>query len=214
LLNGKEIPALLDTGSTVSTVSESCYCKHLASSIPLKSRDNILDVECAGGTPLPYKGYIEANIKMPGDTNTTCQHVMLVVPDSRYSQHIPALIGTNILNNLRYHLQEEHGVRYLQNAALTTPWFLTFRCLSKREKELTKNNDRLAVIRTCNRITILPNNSIEAEGYLDNEIPYKSTPSIIQSTDLAEHKDISTETTLELQLQEKWNYYSETFQLD
>jgi hypothetical protein len=43
---------------------------------------NILDVECAGGTPLPYKGYIEANIKMPGDTNTTCQHVMLVVPDS------------------------------------------------------------------------------------------------------------------------------------
>jgi hypothetical protein len=83
-----------------------------------------------------------------------------------------------------------------------------------REKELTKNNDRLAVIRTCNRITILPNNSIEAEGYLDNEIPYKSTPSIIQSTDLAEHKDISTETTLELQLQEKWNYYSETFQLD
>ena len=83
-----------------------------------------------------------------------------------------------------------------------------------REKELTKNNDRLAVIRTCNRITILPNTSIEAEGYLDNEIPYKSTPSIIQSTDLAEHKDISTETTLELQLQEKWNYYSETFQLD
>ena len=64
-----------------------------------------------------------------------------------------------------------------------------------REKELTKNNDRLAVIGTCNIITILPNNSIEAEGYLDNEIPYKSTSSIIQSTDLAEHKDISTETT-------------------
>jgi hypothetical protein len=41
--------------------------------------DNILDIECAGGTPLPYTGYIEANIKMPGDTNTTCQHVMLVV---------------------------------------------------------------------------------------------------------------------------------------
>jgi hypothetical protein len=151
-----------------------------------------LDVECAGGTPLPYKGYIEANIKMPGDTNTTYQHVMLVVPDSRYSQHIPALIGTNILDNLMYYLQEEHGVRYLQNAALTTPWFLTFRCLSMRKKKLTKNNDRLAVIRTCNRITILPNKSIVVEGYLDN----KSTPSIIQSTDLAEHKVISTETTL------------------
>ena len=137
LLNGKEISALLDTGSTVSTISESYYSKHLASTILLKSFDNILDIECAGGTPLPYKGYIEANIKMPGDTNTTCQHVMLFVPDSRYSQHIPALIGTNILDNLMYHLQEEHGVRYLQNAALTTPWFLPFRCLSMREKELT-----------------------------------------------------------------------------
>jgi hypothetical protein len=65
-----------------------------------------------------------------------------------------------------------------------------------REKELTKNNDRLAVITTCNRITILPNKSIEVEGHLDKEMPCKSTPSIIQSTDLAEHKDISTETTL------------------
>ena len=62
LLNGKEIPALLDTGSTVSTISESYYSKHLATTIPLKSLDNILDVACAGGTPQPYKGYIEANI--------------------------------------------------------------------------------------------------------------------------------------------------------
>jgi hypothetical protein len=65
------------------------------------------------GPEVPYKGYIEANIKMPGDTNTTCQHVMLVVPESRYSQHIPALIGANILDNLMYHLQvfsSEFGV--------------------------------------------------------------------------------------------------------
>jgi hypothetical protein len=62
LLNGKKIPALLDTGSTVSTISESYYSKHRATTIPLKSLDNILDIECAGGTPQPYKGYIEANI--------------------------------------------------------------------------------------------------------------------------------------------------------
>jgi predicted aspartyl protease len=38
LLNGKEIPALLDTGSTVSTISESYYSKHLASTIPHDNR--------------------------------------------------------------------------------------------------------------------------------------------------------------------------------
>lgn len=50
----------------------------------MKSLDQIVEIECAGGTQLPYEGYIEADIKM------------LVVPDSQYSLHVPVLIGTNI----------------------------------------------------------------------------------------------------------------------
>ena len=50
ILEGKEIPTLLDTGSTVSTISESYFKEHLACSIPLKTIDEILDIECAGGT--------------------------------------------------------------------------------------------------------------------------------------------------------------------
>ncbi|VDI34236.1 Hypothetical predicted protein [Mytilus galloprovincialis] len=92
--------------------------------------------------------------------------------------------------------KEEHGARYLQNAALTTPWYMTFRCLAMRERELTKNNNRVAVIRTCKRITLLPNTTTEVSGYYDKEIPYKTTPSIIQSTILAEdYKEIDTEPT-------------------
>jgi hypothetical protein len=122
---------------------------------------------------------------MPGDTNTTCQHVMLVVPDSRYSQHIPALIGTNILDNLMYHVSVDislcsaksvdciiEGVD-LYGISLSKYPSASIELFGKMVIELTKNNDRLAVIRTCNRITILPNKSIVVEGYLDNEIPYK-----------------------------------------
>jgi hypothetical protein len=49
--------ALLDTGSTVSTISETFYKEHFPE-IPLQSLDFALTVECADGQPLPYSGYI------------------------------------------------------------------------------------------------------------------------------------------------------------
>jgi hypothetical protein len=50
ILEGIETGALLDTGSTVSTISESYYQQHLACSIQLKTIKEILDIECAGGS--------------------------------------------------------------------------------------------------------------------------------------------------------------------
>jgi hypothetical protein len=49
--------ALLDTGSTVTTISENFYMEHFPE-IPLQSLDFALAVECADGQPLPYSGYI------------------------------------------------------------------------------------------------------------------------------------------------------------
>ena len=197
ILEGKRIPALLDTGSTVSTISELYYKEHLESSIPLHTLDSILEIECAGGTDLPYSGYIEVNVKVPGDSNICSRHVMLVVPESRYNFQVPVLLGTNVLDNMIRHLKERHGERYLQNAALTTPWFLTFRCISIREKELSKNEDRLAVVRCNNRITIPPNSIVEVHGYYDQEVPYMNIPSIMQSSVLSpEYKDIDVVPTM------------------
>ena len=57
-------------------------------------------MKTAGCTKVPYLGFIEVNLKTPGNSDSETQHVMLVVPDSRYSQHIPTLIDTNILDNM------------------------------------------------------------------------------------------------------------------
>lgn len=134
ILEGKRITALLDTGSTVSTISKSFYTKELSHFIEMRHLNQILDIECAGGTQLPYEGYIEADIKTPGNSNMETRNIMLIVPDTQYSQHIPVLLGTNVLQSMIEHLKEEHGVRYLQTASLTTPWFMTLRCLTLREK--------------------------------------------------------------------------------
>jgi hypothetical protein len=116
ILEGIETGALLDTCSTVSTISESCY-QHLACSIKLKTIEDILDIECAGGSQLPYSGYIEVNINTPGSTNNFNTYLVLVVPDSNYNRHIPLLIGTNILNTI---LQEERQQLVLPAAHIPT----------------------------------------------------------------------------------------------
>ena len=120
-----ETGALIDTGYTVSTISESYYQQHLACSIQLKTIKEMLDIECAGGSQLPYSGYIEVNINTPGSTNNFNTYLVFVVPDSNYNQHIPLLIGTNILNTILQDLHQLHGDNYLQNADLMTPWYLT-----------------------------------------------------------------------------------------
>ena len=56
-----------------------------------------------------------------------------------------------------------------------------------REKELKRHNNRLDIVKCAgqSRITIPPNTSVEIKGYLDNEVPYKPTPCIVQTIDLA-----------------------------
>ena len=56
-VNRITVSALLDTGSTVSTVSESFYLQYLANQ-PIQTLNHILHIECADGEEMPYLGYI------------------------------------------------------------------------------------------------------------------------------------------------------------
>ena len=91
--------ALLDTGSTVSTISETFYKEHFPE-IPLQSLDFALTVECADGQPLPYSGYISLDIQISGISSFPLLNdcLFLVVPQSDYNLRVPVLIGTNLLS--------------------------------------------------------------------------------------------------------------------
>ena len=135
----------------------------------MKTIKEILDIECAGGSQLPYSGYIELNINRPGSTNNFITYLVLVIPDSNYNQHIPLLIGTNVLNTILQDLHQLHGDKYLQNADLTTPWYLTkvtLRYIALQEKKLKKNKNQLALVKNAelNKITIPPNTVMEIQG--------------------------------------------------
>ncbi len=95
--------------------------------------------------------------------------------------------------------QEHYGVQFLQKAALQVPWYLAFRCLTVREKELRKNKQILGLVRSAelNRVTLPPNSTIVISGSVHREVPYNDTCGLLQES---EHsclpRDIDIDPTL------------------
>lgn len=94
--------SILDTGSQITTVSESFH-KIFLSSLPIQPIHALLEFEGAGGQSVPYLGYVEANISFPQTITGKEEDLMalvLVVPECHLNSKIPLLIGTNILDRL------------------------------------------------------------------------------------------------------------------
>ncbi|KAK3106295.1 hypothetical protein FSP39_017215 [Pinctada imbricata] len=182
ILNNRKVTALLDTGSSVSTISQSYYDEHLKD-LPMHPVTDILTIECADGLHLPYTGYIILPLKIDG-TDITIDSFFLIVPTITYHQKVPVLIGTNILNALISISKDTYGVRFLQEARLKTPWYLAFRCLTLRERELQKNNNVLAYIRSSEnkKVIIPPNTESIIKGSMYKALPYQPVCALLQAT--------------------------------
>ena len=88
--------ALIDTGSMVSTMSDS-LCSKLQ--LRVRSLEDLMKLEGAGGHALCYSGYVEVELQvLPG---WKLDALFLVVPETNYNNRVPLLIGTNILSHIR-----------------------------------------------------------------------------------------------------------------
>lgn len=185
IIENKMTRALLDTGSTVSTLALSFYKENFPQT-EIRSFDGILELQGVDGNSLPYEGYIEAEIIVPGLQNDRVYPCLfLIVQDTNYHQSVPILLGTNILKTLLEDTKEIHGERYLQKANLHTPWFLAFQCLSKREKELRRNGYKLGIVKSAEeaKITIPPNSQKTVMGYVDKQMRYQESCAMLQASD-------------------------------
>ena len=180
-----EARALLDTGSCVSVLSQSFYNDHL-SELPLHSIDNILQIECADGNNLPYAGYVEIDIDVISGLPQSKPHtaLLLVTPDTHYSATTPVILGTNVLKVLFHDCKTTFGVQFLQKAKLHTPWYLSFRAMTLRDKQLEQNHDRIAVVRcaAAQPVTIHPNESVDVPGLIDKKTDYPESTAMMHET--------------------------------
>ena len=141
---------------------------------------------CADGESLPYHGFVTVPITTGNDamTDEPLEAILLVVPDTEYHSEVPVLIGTNVLDVLWSNARQSCWNKFLQSANLSTPWFLALRCISIREKELSRSNQALAMVKCAEKktITIPPNSEVTVNGYLWKQIPTQPMCAILHSS--------------------------------
>lgn len=99
-LQGVTVPCLLDTGSQVSTISESFFKEHLAEKGEnIQSAFEWLQLTAANGLDLPYVGYVEVEVETMG--LTIPKRGFLIVKDAALSSSVPGLIGMNVVKKCR-----------------------------------------------------------------------------------------------------------------
>ena len=92
---GVKSKALIDSGSMVTTVSES-FLKSLCPQPVINSLDDFV-LKGPDGRSLPYLGFIEATIKAEFLCDKEVCVPALVVPSTSYHAEVPIVVGTNVI---------------------------------------------------------------------------------------------------------------------
>lgn len=134
---------LLDTGSQVTTVSQSFYENHL-SNLDIHPLNELLEVEAANGQTVPYSGYIKVDITFPKycfGFEITVSTLALVVPDTQTSTQSTLLIGTNTLD-LVY---EGYAVTNRDHQSIPYGCQVVLKVMQQRNKQ--KENSSIGLVR-------------------------------------------------------------------
>lgn len=135
-IGGIPFQCLLDTGSNVSTMTESFFRDHLnGGDEEMHSTAKWLKLTAANKLPLPYLGYVELDIEMMGSKIPECG--FLIVSDDNTDEtdaSTPGIIGMNIVKRCK-----EFGIAKLDVAIgeeLGTVW--TQACLQTQETKVVR----------------------------------------------------------------------------
>jgi hypothetical protein len=111
VMGGVTVPCLIDTGSMVTTVTESFFRKHF---IHLQRKDcKWLGLKAANGLDIPYTGYIELDVVVLGQRISG--RGILIVRDPPHATlqdrkvATPGILGMNVLSECYRVLFEQHG---------------------------------------------------------------------------------------------------------
>ena len=100
---GNDFTCLLDTGSEVSTISESFYHKHL-SNLEINTQKT-LRLVAANNIQIPYLGYVEVDIELFGCTFSNVGFLVSTSNDAVNTTD--GILGCNILNHIHSFMKEE-----------------------------------------------------------------------------------------------------------
>lgn len=131
-INGVKVSALVDTGSQVTTITQSFFNKNF-SQRKLLSTKEWLTLRAANGLEIPYIGYFEADIECA--ERVIEQRGILVIRDpvdTGDKRHkVPALLGMNVIGQCQQVLKNDFGEAYLDKVEAI--WHTIFKQTARTE---------------------------------------------------------------------------------
>ena len=91
IIENEKVKGLIDSGAQVSSISDTFTSKL---GLKIKQLNTLLDLEPTGGGQVPYNWYVELRMRVPNVRAFDLDVLMLVIPESEYSQRVPITIGT------------------------------------------------------------------------------------------------------------------------
>ena len=95
IVDGQEMTTLIDLDAQVSSVS-SQFCKDLA--LQIQPLGQLLELEGIGGSAIPYLGFMEVNLQIPGIKNSNEDILLLVILTMTYSKTVQVMVGSKIID--------------------------------------------------------------------------------------------------------------------
>lgn len=110
LMGGASVPCLIDTGSMVSTITESFFLAHFE---PLGQERlqscHWLQLCAANGLEIPYLGYLELDVELCGKCMHNCGVLVGRDPPGCLPAYVPGVLGMNVISKCYQELFGQHG---------------------------------------------------------------------------------------------------------
>ncbi|KAL2102145.1 hypothetical protein ACEWY4_001313 [Coilia grayii] len=109
-MGGTPVPCLIDTGSMVSTITESFFSAHFE---PLGQERlqscHWLQLRAANGLEIPYLGYLELDVELCGKHMHDCGVLVVRDPPGAMATTVPGVLGMNVISKCYRELFGQHG---------------------------------------------------------------------------------------------------------
>ena len=131
VVNNHTTKGILDTGSQITTVSESFI--RSVPGIQIEDVTDFLKIEVASGHRLAYIGIVVSALSFPslGEHFDSTEPIpILVVKDTDFNKNVPFIIGTNIISHCFEKISLSGSSTEDNPGFQNSAWQMAFRCLS------------------------------------------------------------------------------------
>ena len=126
---------LIYTGSEISAV-----CEELWTSLNLKPEIHAVEalkINCADGSTLPYRGFIEITLGVPALKGDLVSALFIVVSMTDYNRAVPFTVGTNVIRDYKKSDSVSDDV--------SVTWQLAFKYLSAQHVGFVKATNKITL---------------------------------------------------------------------